>query len=105
MDTRIGRTRKIRWDRHTVYHVNIIGKTWQGLDGSYTYDLYGAEPTISSVTQNAKDFHHVTDYQVVKVETQNRTMPRGWQEIRTLEVTQDWARSDSEQTFRASQAA
>ena len=104
MDTRIGRTRKVRWDRQVAYHANIIGKTWQGLIGSYSYTFYGTEPTISQVTSKAGDFARVIDYQVVKVETQNRTMPRGWQEIRTLMVTQDWARSDSEQAFRASQA-
>jgi|SRR6266851_68640 len=50
----------------TGYTVNIIGVTWEGYEGTYTY-TFPYLPTQHQITQRAGDFQSIKDYETVAV--------------------------------------
>jgi hypothetical protein len=82
----------------THYVVDVIGYTWEGYVGTYTYD-FSTLPTQYQITLKAGDFESILDYQTREEKVIYYTDGR-----RLIHKTIDaWQKPDSEEKFLDSQ--
>lgn len=81
--TKQARARKI--GESVSYRVWIVGHTWEGFKGSYSY-IFNHEPTADEIVKGAGDFQGVIDYQINRITTIHYTDG----ERRIVKIVRDW---------------
>jgi hypothetical protein len=80
------------------YRVDIIGFTWEGFEGTYSYS-FDHEPTSKEIRSKAGDFQEIKDYCITAV--RRTQFPDGYRIQHT--VVEPWKRDESDLQFMASQ--
>lgn len=94
--TRVAKARKL--SESTGYRVDLIGVTWEGIEGAYTY-TFPYLPTQHQVTLRAGDFQLVTDFQITAVT--NTQYVDGYRVRR--KVVDKWEHEESEEKWSDAQ--
>lgn len=77
-----------------VYRVYLIGISWWGFGGTYSYS-FDHLPTEDEITTKAGDFQSITDYEV----EQRRTIHYTDGELNIIKIVRPWARVQSVDTY------
>ena len=90
---RVGRSKAAKAKKlgeFTTYRVYVIGYTWEGFKGTYSY-TYDHEPTEQFIKARAGDFESLVDWQVV----QHRKIMYSDGERTIVTKVRDWQLEDS----------
>lgn len=81
-----------------VYRVDLIGQTWEGYDGTYSYS-FDHQPTAKEIRSKPGDFQGIKDYSITAV---IRTQLTDGYQVRH-KIVKPWKREESDLEFFASQ--
>ena len=93
-NSKAAKARKMGTQIH--YRVNLLGRTWGGFDGAYTY-TFDEPPTAANIRSKAGDFESITDYSVTAI---IRTQLTDGYQIRH-KIVEPWKREESDLQFFA----
>jgi len=80
--------------------VNVVGRTWEGFEATYSYSIGGESvPDAATVRRLAGDFQAVTDYQIIGTEYHYQAIPGGTRTVTDTVVLRDWDNAESEAAF------